>query len=156
MINPHGGAALRGPRRRLAQTAWGCSSLLTKIQKDETRKSLSNSQTTGRNRSQVQHCLSKQEQAGSPCTVLHTSPHRSPPWSPSPPHRPGSCLSADHTPAVQHPPQKRHRLTLNRCKASKTPTSTLTSSTYMQPTTKFAVVPHFDVDPLIQAESDQI
>lgn len=111
MINPHGGVELLGPRRLHGQTAWGCSSLLTKIQTDEKitnqlTEVKSNVVFTGRN-------------TVLPCTVLHTSPHRSPPSSPSPPHRPGSCLSADHTPAVHQQPQRRHDKLLLTRKASK-------------------------------------
>lgn len=145
MINPHAGVAPRAPRRLHGQTAWGCSSLLTETQTRD--KKTTHSQTTKSSpRSSFQA-----ETGLLPCTALHTSPRRSPPSSPSPPHPPGSCLNAGHTPAVH--PQKRHD---KRERIQKTATSSHSTPTYMQPATKFPVVPHLHVDPLIQAEPDQI
>lgn len=43
---------------------------------------------------------------------------------------------------------------LNLWKAPQT--SDILVTTYVQPTPEFTVVPHFNVDPLIQTESDQI
>lgn len=47
-VNPHGAAELRGQHRLLVQTAWGCSSLSTKIEKNEMGKAQNNTQITPR------------------------------------------------------------------------------------------------------------
>lgn len=146
-VTPHGGAEPRGPRRLPAQTAWGCSSLLTKTQAD---------QKITNNSGRSQRWFLQQEHTVSPCRVLHTSPRRSPPWSPSPPRRPGSCLGAGHKPAGHQQPQRRQASVEPPEGFQKHQRPLIPSSTYVQPATEFTVVPHLHVDPLVQAESDQV
>lgn len=82
------------------------------------------------------------------------SPRRSPPSSPSPPRHPGSCSDADRRPANKQitPDLKKKKEVYSR------PTS-LTRSVdvaYMQSAAELTVVPHLDIDPLVETESDQI
>lgn len=92
----------------------------------------------------------KEEEWHLPYKVLRTSPHRSPLSSPSPPHLPGSCSGADRTPETNMSARKNTQVARNDLNCGQK------GGAYMQPAAELPIVPHLDVDPLIEAEPDQV